>query len=87
MHMGIKYVNVIGFSLGGVIARSMLTHLKAHQAKFNLLLTLASPHLGMHEIESCLVRMGLFYMRRVAKVESIQDLNNEHTTDSNRYLH
>jgi esterase/lipase len=85
-NIGIKYVNVVGFSLGGVIARSMLPHLTAHQHKFNLLLTLASPHLGIIEVSSCLVRTGLFYMRRVAKVESIQDLNNERTTDRSRYL-
>ena len=71
----IRTVNVVGFSMGGVIARAMMKHLKPHFNKFNLLLTLASPHLGMREIESCLVRTGLLYMRRVAKIESIQDLN------------
>lgn len=43
----IKNVNVIGFSLGGVIARAMLKDLVLHQDKFNLLMTLASPHLGI----------------------------------------
>lgn len=72
--------------MGGVIARAMMRQLKNHAQKFNLLLTLASPHLGMREIESCLVRTGLLYMRRVAKIESIQDLNVERTTDNNRFL-
>ena len=69
-------MNVIGFSLGGVIARAMLRHIEGHESKFNLLLTIGSPHLGIREVESCIVRAGLLYMRRVAKVESIQDLNN-----------
>jgi len=28
----------------------------------------------MREVESCLVRAGLFYMRQVAQIESIKDL-------------
>lgn len=66
---------MIGFSMGGVIARAMLKHIKSHHSKLNLLLTLASPHLGLKEIDSCLVRAGMFYMKKVAKVESMQDLS------------
>jgi esterase/lipase len=79
-------VNVIGFSMGGVIARAMMKHLLSHKEKFNLLLTLASPHLGVKELDSCLVRTGLLYMRRIAKIESIQDLNVERNTDNSRFL-
>lgn len=86
MHSGIRAVNVIGFSMGGVIARAMMKHLRVHWGKFNLLLSLASPHLGMREVESCLVRTGLLYMRRVAKIESMQDLNVERTNDNGRLL-
>jgi triacylglycerol esterase/lipase EstA (alpha/beta hydrolase family) len=43
----IRHVNVVGFSMGGVIARAMLPHLRAHSDKFHMLLTLASPHMGM----------------------------------------
>ena len=64
----------------------MLRHIPEHRDKMNLLLTIGSPHLGMRDVESCLVRTGLLYMRRVAKVESIQDLNNERTTDQKRFL-
>jgi len=86
MHSEIKTVNVIGFSMGGVIARAMMKHLLPHKEKFNLLLTLASPHLGIKELDSCLVRTGLLYMRRIAKIESIQDLNVERNTDNSRFL-
>lgn len=43
----IQSINVIGFSLGGVIARAMLKGLEQYKDKFNLFLTLASPHLGI----------------------------------------
>lgn len=31
MHSGIRTVNVIGFSMGGVIARAMMKHLHVHR--------------------------------------------------------
>jgi hypothetical protein len=36
--------------MGGVVARAMMKYLKPYLPKFNLLLTLASPHLGMKEL-------------------------------------
>jgi triacylglycerol esterase/lipase EstA (alpha/beta hydrolase family) len=62
----IRHINIVGFSMGGIVARAMLPHLAEHRDKFNLLVTLASPHLGISEIESCLVRAGLYYMREVS---------------------
>lgn len=63
-----RHINIIGFSLGGLIARAMLPWIKAHKEKLNLLVTIASPHLGLREIESCIVRAGLCYMRRLAGI-------------------
>lgn len=47
---GFKHINIIAFSLGGVIARAMLPRLKDHKHKFNLLITVASPHLGIRDL-------------------------------------
>lgn len=46
----LHHINVIGFSLGGLIARAMLPWLESHKDKLNLLVTIASPHLGIREI-------------------------------------
>lgn len=70
-----RSINFICFSLGGVIARAMLPWLEQQKARLNLLMTIATPHLGLREVENCLVRAGLCYMRRVAGVESIRELN------------
>jgi len=61
-------VNVIGFSMGGVIARAMLPRLHDHRSKLNLLMTLGSPHLGIREVDSCLVRTGMMFIRRFGQV-------------------
>ena len=50
-------------------------------------MTIASPHLGMKELPSCLVRTGLFFMRRVTKITLIQELNNERTEGEIRKLY
>lgn len=53
----------------------MLPWLKAQRSRLGLLLTIATPHLGVREVKDCLVRAGLCYMRRVAGIESIRELN------------
>jgi triacylglycerol esterase/lipase EstA (alpha/beta hydrolase family) len=81
-----RSINFIGFSLGGLIARAMLPHLHPHRTRLNLLLTIATPHLGLREVQNCLVRAGLCYMRRVAGIESIRELNSERDATACRYL-
>ena len=63
--------------MGGLIARAMLPWIENHKEKLNLFVTIASPHLGLREIENCMVRTALCYMRRVAGIESIRELNSE----------
>ncbi len=43
----IQTISFIGFSLGGVLARASLEHLTKYKTKMKLLITLASPHLGI----------------------------------------
>lgn len=63
--------------MGGIIARALVPYISDHHQKLNLLLTIASPHLGTRDVESCLVRLGLCFMRNLCKVYSMKDLNNE----------
>ncbi|CAM5998913.1 unnamed protein product [Sphagnum balticum] len=52
----------------------MLPLLGEHRSKFNLLVTFASPHLGISEVPSCIVQTGILYMRSLGGVESIREL-------------
>lgn len=70
----IKYINFIGFSMGGVIIRSMLPHLKEIKEKLLNLVTFATPHLGLRLLSSCVVRMGLSFINKIKGVQSIKQL-------------
>lgn len=49
-------------------------NLEDHKAKFNLFMTLSSPHLGISEIENCLVATGVMWMKKVSKMKNIKEL-------------
>lgn len=76
-----KRINFLGYSLGGVIIRAGMKHLAQYKEKVNLLITLASPHLGIHRLDNALVSAGIWYMIRFDKVKSLNELN--HSDDDN----
>lgn len=65
-------INFVGFSLGGLIARSAFSHLKEHWPKFNLFITFSSPHLGISECDNNLVNLGVWYLIKVDKVKNLK---------------
>jgi hypothetical protein len=65
-------INFIGFSLGGLIARSAFAHLKEFWPQFNLFATFSSPHLGISECENSLVNLGVWYLIKVDKVKNLK---------------
>jgi triacylglycerol esterase/lipase EstA (alpha/beta hydrolase family) len=79
-----KRINFVGYSLGGVIIRAGMRHLAAYKDKVNLLITLASPHLGIHRMDNFLVSAGVWYMIKFDKVRSLNELN--YTDDDNVLL-
>lgn len=56
-------MSFIGHSLGGLVIRSALIHLKNLKAKMNTLMTLGCPHLGCEINDSILVSIGFKVMR------------------------
>lgn len=58
--------------MGGIIAKAILMNLEDHKSKFNLFMTLSSPHLGISEIENCLVATGVMWMKKVSKMKNIK---------------
>lgn len=71
----IKRINFVGFSLGGVIIRACLPFLVEYKHMFNLLITLSSPHLGLNELESCVVKTGIIYLHKVKGVKNLKQLS------------
>jgi hypothetical protein len=58
-------------SLGGLIVRAALPGLIEYKRKFNLFISLSSPHLG---ISSKLIEGGLFFLRFFRKSEVLEQL-------------
>ena len=68
-------LNLVGFSLGGLIARAALKHLTLHQHIFNTLITFSSPHLGISQNDNSLVNLGVWFLIKMDKVANLKELN------------
>lgn len=68
-------ISFIGHSMGGIIIRSALPHLKKYRRMFHGFCTLSSPHLGYASWKSKLVKMGLWAFQAWKKQKSIEQLS------------
>ena len=64
-------INMVGHSMGGIIARAALPHLQQYRSRFGFFCSLSSPHLGYLNGVSGLVKVGLWAIRKWKKVESL----------------
>ena len=67
-------VSFIGHSLGGVIARAALPHLKEFQKLMFTFVSLSSPHLGTVKNSSFLVNTGMFFLDKFKKDSVVIEL-------------
>lgn len=70
-----RRISIIGYSLGGVIAREAIKHLEEYKDKMNLLVSFASPHLGVSITDNKLVGTGIWYLINFEKVKNLKQLN------------
>lgn len=68
-------ISFIGHSLGGIIIRAALPYLNELSNKMHLFLTFSSPHLGIIEGSSKLIRAGLWVLNNFKKCESLKQLS------------
>lgn len=73
--MRIRKINFIGYSLGGVIIRASLKHLMQYSGMFNVMITLSTPHLGVTENRSCLVRTYTNMMKKFSKNKIFKEIS------------
>jgi hypothetical protein len=52
----------------------------------NILITLASPHLGVSESENAFVNLGIWYLSKIDKVKNIKELNFQSVTQKDSFL-
>jgi triacylglycerol esterase/lipase EstA (alpha/beta hydrolase family) len=67
-------LNFVGHSMGGVISRAALPHLKNFSKQLGFYFSLSSPHLGYLNGVDLKIRAGLWFMRKTNKVLSLDQL-------------
>ena len=73
--MQLGRLSFIGHSLGGLIIRAALPLLEEFSEKMHLFMTFSSPHLGIIEGCSKLIRAGLWVLNNFKKGESLKQLS------------
>jgi len=66
-------ISFISHSLGGIVARAVVSRLKRFQNKFYAFCSLASPHLGAKHQKS-VVKIGMWFMKIFKGADSINQL-------------
>ena len=70
-------INFVGHSMGGVIARAALPHLERYRKQLGFYFSLSSPHLGYLNGVDVKIKTGLWFMRKMNKVKSLDQLSME----------
>lgn len=68
-------INLVGHSMGGIIARSALPHLEKYKNQMGFFCSLSSPHLGYLNGVSSLVKVGLWAIRKFKNIQSLEQLS------------
>ena len=68
-------LSFIGHSMGGLIIRAAIPHLKQFSQKFYSYISLSTPHLGYLYTPPPLTQAGLWVMNTWNKCDSIQELS------------
>ena len=74
IHVNYEKISFVGHSLGGIIIREALTHLKSLRQHFFSYVSLSVPHLGCRKNKSMLVSLGMKYLKRFKKDVVISQL-------------
>lgn len=73
--MHLSKLTFIGHSLGGIIIRESLKHLKYYKKFFHGYISLASPHLGYMYNSTSLIDAGMWLIKNIKQSTSIKQLS------------
>ena len=79
-------LNLVGHSMGGVVARAALPHLQEYRSSMGFFCSLSSPHLGYLNGVSGLVKLGLWAIRKWKNIRSLEQLSMEEKGDPRKTL-
>lgn len=81
IHVGFVKISFVAHSLGGIIVREALTHMKTLRQYFFSLISLSVPHLGCRKNKSVLVSLGMKYLTKFKKDIVISQLQMDDTPE------
>lgn len=61
-------INMVGHSMGGIIARATIPHLYKYKHQFGFFCSLSSPHIGYLNGVSGLIKVGLWAIKKWKKI-------------------
>lgn len=67
-------INFVGHSMGGIIARASLARLPQFQKQLGFFFSLSTPHLGYLNGVDTKIKAGMWFMRKMNKVASLDQL-------------
>ena len=70
-------ISFVGHSMGGIIARASLPFLQDYHSQLGFYFSLSIPHLGYLNGVDTMIKAGLWFMRTVNKVPSLDQLSME----------
>ena len=70
-------INFVGHSMGGVIARASLIYLVEFDNQLGFFCSFSSPHLGYLSGTDGMIKTGLWFMRKMKKTLSLDQLSME----------
>jgi hypothetical protein len=70
-----KKISFIGHSLGGLIIRACLPHLKEYSSKFYMYMSLSTPHLGYTYSASKIIDAGMWFLKAWKKSKSLEQIS------------
>lgn len=77
-------INMVGHSMGGIIARASLKYLEKYQYHFGFFCSLSTPHLGYLNGVDGLIKVGLWALRRWKTILSLEQLSMEEAKDAKK---
>jgi pimeloyl-ACP methyl ester carboxylesterase len=67
-------ISFVGHSMGGIIARACLARLPQFSKQFGFFFSLSTPHLGYLNGVDTKIKAGMWFMRKMNKVLSLDQL-------------
>ncbi len=68
-------LNLVGHSMGGIIARASLVHLKKYENQLGFYFSMSSPHLGYINGVGNMVSIGMWAIRNMKESVSMEQLS------------